>query len=345
MANGIATLEDVARLAGVSKSTVSRILGARPGQKVPFSPKTQEKVKSAADMLGYRPSKLARGLTQSRTWIVGLVIPSINDSFFPSVTGIVETRLANNGYTVILANTSADSEIERAKIEDLLSWRVDGLVVAPSQETGDAGLFWELWQKKVPFVLIDRTFPQTPFYSVTTDDYAGGVMVTEHLLEIGRKRIAVATGTYIVSTTRLRYTGYTDTLIRHGMIPDKELALEIESSEQGGREAIRQILKMNPRPDALFCLSDPVAVGAMAECLDQGIRIPEDLALVGYADLDYSSLLRVPLTTVRQPRDQMGQVAADMLMEQMEGNTPKIMQRKLPVELVVRESTIGKKNG
>lgn len=342
MANSIATLDDVAKLAGVSKSTVSRILGAGVGQKVPFSPKTQEKVKNAADMLGYRPSKLARGLTQSRTGIIGLVIPSIQDSFFPSLTSIIETRLAECGYNVILANTNADSAIERAKIEDLLSWRVDGLVIAASQESGDAGLFWGLWEKKVPFVLIDRVFDQTPFYSVTTDDYQGAVTAIEHLLSVGCKRIAAAGGSRVVSTNRIRHSGYVDTLIRKGLFPDQRLTVEVPATEEGGCEALRQLLEIDPQIDALFCLSDPVAVGAMIQCLKQGIRIPEDIALVGYADLDHSGVLRVPLTTVQQPRELMGQCAAEMLIEQMAGKTPEVAQVKLPVKLIVRESTVRK---
>ncbi|HOP81042.1 MAG TPA: LacI family DNA-binding transcriptional regulator, partial [Armatimonadota bacterium] len=319
-----------------------RILGARQGQRIPFSPKTQEKVRSAAGMLGYRPSKLARGLTQSKTGIVGLVIPSVKDSFFPSLTIVIETQLAEKGYNVILANTNADSKIEQAKIDDLLSWRVDGLVVAPSQETGDAGLYWSLWQQKVPFVLIDRTFDQTPFYSVTTDDYTGGTLATQHLLSLGRTRIACAGGTLTVSTNRNRYTAYVDSLIHHGLVPDPRLWFQVVSTEESGKMVIHQLMEMDPRPDALFCLSDPVAIGALEECLRLGIRIPQDLALVGYADLPYSNLLKIPLTSVHQPRELLGHTAAQMLIDQMEDHTPETVQLKLPVELMIRESTVPK---
>lgn len=340
MANGVPKLEDVAKLAGVSKSTASRILAVSSGDNIPFAIETQEKVRSAADMLGYRPSKLARGLTKTKTGIVGLVIPSVKDSFFPSVTSVIETKLAESGYSVILCNTSADSVVEREKIEDLLAWRVDGLIVAPSQESGDAGLFWDLWRRKVPFVLIDRSFSQTPFYSVTSDDFVGATMAVEHLLSIGRTRIACAGGSHNVSTTRLRYAGYTETLIRNGILPDPSLFINVVATEEGGAMAVRKIMQMNPRPDALFCLGDPVAIGAMDECIKQGIRIPEDLALVGYADLDYSRLLRVPLTTVHQPRKLLGRTAAELLVTQMDGGIPEIAQPKLPVELMVRESTV-----
>jgi LacI family transcriptional regulator len=125
-------------------------------------------------------------------------------------------------------------------------------------------------------------------------------------------------------------------------VPDPKLTMEVQPGEEGGYEVVHRLMEMNPKPDALFCFSDHIAIGAMEECLKQGIRIPEDLAIVGYADLDHSNMLKIPLTTVHQPRDLMGQTAADMLSMQMEGQTPEVAQVKLPVELVIRESTVGK---
>jgi LacI family transcriptional regulator len=337
--NGIARLEDVANLANVCKSTASRILAAKPGAKLPYAVKTQDRVRHAAQRLGYKPSKLARGLTQTKTGIVGLVVPSVKDAFFPSVTTTIESVLAERGYNVILANTHGDSSTERNKIEDLLSWRVDGFIIAPSQETGDAGLFWDLWRNKVPFVLIDRLFPQTPFCSVTTDDHAGATMAVEHLLSIGRKRIARAGGPLEVSTNRFRQSGYADTLIRHGILPDPSYAIEVPPTEDGGRELFGRLVELKPRPDALFCFSDPVAAGFMEVCIAHGVRVPQDIAIVGYADLDFSNLLTIPLTTIRQPRDLLAESAAEMLLIQMDGGDCG-RSRSLPVELVVRESTV-----
>ena len=154
------------------------------------------------------------------------------------MTSAIETHLADAGYSVILANTNADSKTERARVEDLLSWQVDGLIIAPAQETGDAGLFWELWQRKIPFVLIDRTFPETPFYSVSTEDEVGAALVVEHLIAAGRRRIARVGGPLAVSTNRLRHAGYTAALIRHGILPQAEYALEAPPSEEGGYQAL-----------------------------------------------------------------------------------------------------------
>jgi len=333
-----ATLADVARLAGVSKSTASRILSAAKGKTIPYSPATQKGVRDAANLLGYRPSKLARGLTGSRTGMIGLVIPTLEDSFFTAATTIIEGELAKKGFNVILSNTGGDSGLERAKVEDLLGWPVDGLVIVPVQQTGDAGLFWELWQRNVPFILIDRTFADTPFYSVTTDDHAGAVMAVEHLLSLGRKRIACVSARLAVSTNRARFSGYKDALIRNEVLPDAELAAEVSPTRAGGRGAMAYFMEAGDLPDAVFCFSDLMAIGVMEVCLEHGIRIPEDLALIGYADLDYSGLLRVPLTSVRQPRDLIGLTAAEMLLARLDGKAPQTSEVKLPVELIIRES-------
>lgn len=339
MGNGMATLEDVANLAGVCKSTASRILAVNKGTKLPFSSKTQGKVRGAAERLGYRPSKLARSLTQAKTGIVGLVVPSVEDSFFPGVTTIIESLLAERGYSVFLCHTNNDLDIERTKIEDMMSWRVDGFIIAPSQASGDASHLWKLWQSKVPFVLIDRAFLETPFCSVTTDDYAGASMAVEHLLSIGRKRIVRAGGPLVVSTNRLRHTGYTETLIRHGVLPNPSYALEVPPTEEGGQMAFSAMAKMDPRPDAVFCFSDPVAVGVIEACITHDVAVPGDLAVVGYADLHYSNILKVGLTTVRQPRKLLARRAAELLIAQMEGAGCETSE-PLAVELIVRDSTV-----
>lgn len=337
-----ATLADVARLAGVSKSTASRILAAAKGRKIPYSPATQESVRNAAGLLSYRPSKLARGLTGARTGIIGLVIPTLEDSFFTTATSIIEAQLAEEGYNVILSNTSGDPDMERAKVEDLLAWPVDGLVIAPVQESGDAGLFWELWSNDVPFVLIDRVFPETPFMSVTTDDQAGAAAAVEHLIALGRGRIACVSGRLVVSTNRARQEGYRETLISNGVLPDPRLSIEVGPTEAGGRAAMEYFAGLDALPDAIFCFSDLMAIGVMGVCLERGIRIPDDLALVGYADLDYSGLLRVPLTSIRQPRNAIGLAAAEMLLVRMGGGKVEKCELRLPVELVIRESTCGR---
>jgi LacI family transcriptional regulator len=341
MSNATPTLEDVAKLAGVSKSTASRILSVVKDAKIPYSSETKSKVREAAIKLDYRPSKMARGLTMSRTGIIGLVVPTFTDAFFPKVISAIEAPLVKAGYSVILADSNADSEVEQARIHDLLTWRVDGLIIAPSQSNGQAGMFWELWRREIPFVTIDRIFPETPFCSVTTDDATGIAMAIDHLLAIGRSRIAWAGGSSLtVSTTRARQDGYSANLIRNGILPTPEYALSLPASELGGHQAVARIVALNPRPDAVICFSDNVALGLLEACAYHGVRVPQDLAVVGYADLPFSGMLKVPLTTIRQPHALLGQRAVELLLKCMEnkGHSEQIV---LPVELIVRESTVG----
>jgi DNA-binding LacI/PurR family transcriptional regulator len=344
MANSAPTLEDVANLAGVSKSTASRILATRidPAKKIPFAAETQSRVLAAVAKLGYKPSKLARGLTMAKTGIIGLVIPSLTDSFFPYVTSAIETRLTEAGYSVILVNTNSSSKVEQSRVEDLLSWQVDGLIIAPAQETAEAGLFWDLWRREIPFVLIDRTFPDTPFFSVTTDDTVGATLAVEHLIANGRRRIArVSASQMSVSTNQQRQAGYVAALMRFGIVPQESYMIETTLDGQDGGRIVDQILSLDPRPDAVFCFSDFSAFDIIEACDERGIRVPEDLAVVGYTDLPQSRLLKVSLTTVRQPRSLLGRSAAEMLLARME-QKEQPPQLNLPVELVVRQSTAGK---
>ncbi len=335
----IATLHDVAKLAAVSPSTVSRILKVKEGEPIPFSSETQTRVRHAATRLGYRPSKLARGLVGSRTGIVGLVVPSLEDSFFPGITAALQATLNASGYNLLLVDAKHDSSIESRSIDDFLAWRVDGLVIAPSQSTVDAALFWELWRLRVPFVLIDRTFADTPFFSVTTDDRTGAMQATEHLIGLGRTRIACVGSALPVSTARVRHAGYAEALLRGGLAVDPRYDLQAEPTISAGAVLLERLLALRPMPDALFCFSDMVAIGVVEACLERGVRIPDDLAVIGYADLEMSRFSKIRLTTVRQPRNAIGETAARMLLRRIAREEVEPAQAVLPVELIVREST------
>jgi LacI family transcriptional regulator len=339
MSSAVPTLGDVAKLAGVSKSTASRILAAVEDGDIPYSIRTKKKVREAAYRLDYRPSKVARGLTMAKTGIIGLIVPSLTDAYFPEVISAIEAALSRTGHSVILADSNADSNIETTRIHDLLSWRVDGLIIAPSQSNSEAGLFWELWRREIPFVTIDRSFPETPFCSVTTDDEKGVGMAVDHLAALGRTRIAWAGGGCpTISTTRLRKAGYSAGLIHNGILPVAEYALSLSITEFGVREALEHLFTLKNRPDAVICFSDNVALGLLEACLHHGVRVPEDMAIIGYADLPFAGMLKVSLTTVRQPKSQLGQRAVELLLTCMEKKKHS-EQIVLPVELVVREST------
>jgi DNA-binding LacI/PurR family transcriptional regulator len=228
--------------------------------------------------------------------------------------------------------------VEKEKINEMLSWRVDGLIIAPAQRNMDAGPFWDLWRQQVPFILLDRTFPDTPFASVTTDDESGAKAAVEFLIQRGMTRIACMGGPMILSTNRLRRSGYQEALMRHGIMPRGDYVFEVDTGRESCRGAMERLLALDPRPQAVFFFSDELASEAMRICLDHNLRVPADLALVGYADYSYSSLLRVPLTTVRQPCDVIGRALAEALLARLADETTPSKQYVIPVELIVRES-------
>ncbi len=203
-------------------------------------------------------------------------------------------------------------------------------------------MFWDLWRREIPFVLIDRMYPDTPFYSVTTDDTYGATLAVEHLIAGGCRRIARISGSPMsVSTNQQRQAGYLSALLRHGIVPQKSYMIDVAPNEDESPQLLNRIQSLNPRPDGVFCFSDFIAFDIIASCEQCAIRVPEDLAVVGYTDLPQSSLLKISLTTIRQPRTLLGRSAAEMLLARMDKNeTP--VQINLPVELVVRQSTMGK---
>lgn len=332
------TLIDVAKLADVSPSTASRVLRAGDGEKIPFSEETIKRVKEAAELLGYMPSRLARSLVSPKTGVIGMVVPGIGDSFAQDMIEGAQRELISKKYTLLLGNSMSSPDVEKTNIAELQSWRVDGLIILPTQESNDSSVFWDLWNRGYPFVLVDRTFINTPFYTVTSDDYSGAQMAIQYLISKGHKRIAFAARSTLVWTNRFRRKAYITTLLEHGIKPDPSLLVEIAPVIDGGREAIRRLFSLPNPPDALFCCADVVAAGAMDECVRLGIRVPNDLAIVGYSDLDYSGLLRVPLTTVHQPSRIMGEMAVKVLMDLLDGRKPDNVNTMVPVHLVVRES-------
>ena len=310
MANATVTLEDVANLAGVSKSTASRILAASQAKRWSFASQTRQRVSDAAAKLGYRPSKLARGLSLSKTGIIGLVIPSLTDSFFPVVASAIETALAEKGYSVILANTNGQAQPERAKVEDLLSWRVDGLIVAAGPGDGRRGPVLgalaaqnpvrpdrpgisanALWQRDDCRRRGCRPGGGAPLGPGAPD---GSPWPADPSIYPLAGSVATATGPPCCGTASC---------------PIRSMPWKCLRRKRADA-ALASLLAGTPRPDAVFCVSDAVAIGILEACSAQGVRVPQDLAVVGFADLPHSGLLKVGLTTVRQPCQQLGQRAA-----------------------------------
>lgn len=330
-------MKDIAQDLGVSAVTVSKVLRDHPD----ISEETRQRVLKRVAELDYQPNVLARSLVTGRSYLVGLVVPGLLHSFFAEVAKGLSTVISPKGYSLLVSSSEENSELERQEIRQLLARRLDALVIASSGT--DIALFQSMDLQSVPYVLIDREFPELNANFVGIDDTKAGRIAAEHLLDIGCRRVAHISGRENSPGIR-RFDGYKQALHNAG-IPYREeyvvsgVRVDTQSTEHGA-EAMRILLQRNPRPDGVFCHNDPLAIGAMNAILDAGLRIPEDIALIGIGNLYYDNSLRVSLSSIDQHSEQIGQQAAEIILNLMEKKTkPAPRTIILDPVLVVRAST------
>lgn len=328
-------MKDIARDLNVSVVTVSKVLRNHSD----IGPATRERVLQRVKELGYQPNWVARSLVTRRTYIIGLVVPDLMHSFFAEVAKGVGRKIRPRGYNVVISNSEEDAQLEAQEVNLLLARQIDGLILASAQKAGQSDLFQRIEEHKVPVVLIDRRISGLDLSYVGVDDEQVGLLATEHLIERGCRRIAHIRGPQI-STGLGRLAGYRQALSRHGLRAASRYVLAGDSGDSTGYEAMRRLLALDPPPDGVFCYNDPVAAGAMKAALEAGLRVPEDLAVVGAGNVHYSDLLRVPLSTVDQSSSQIGEHAAELLLDLVESKRPRRPRTiLLAPKLVVRDST------
>ncbi|RLE27836.1 LacI family transcriptional regulator [Candidatus Acetothermia bacterium] len=327
------TIKDVARAAGVSPSTVSRALNDSPL----IREETKARIRRIAEELGYERNELARGLVMGASGAIGLVIPDITNPFFAEVTrGVGEVAHAR-GYGVILCNTEEDPERERSYIRLLRRKRVDGLIL--TTVTAEDPYLKALARSKTPFVLVSRASQVVPAPYVGADDRLGGRLAVEHLVGLGHRRIAFIGGPPDVQSCVDRLAAFEAVLAEAG-IPIREDWLLFSDFTQGsGYQAGKKLLSSEDRPTAVFAANDVVALGVLQAADELGLRVPEDLSVVGYDDISYAALPRIQLTTVAQPSFEMGTIAAEWLLTVREGKPQRRLYRLLTPRLVVRQTT------
>ena len=304
-----------------------------------ISEQTRMRVMKRARELDYRPNWIARSLVTRRTYVIGLVIPDLMHSFFAEVAKGVARKFEPLNYQIIIANSDENADIEERQVELLLARSVDGLIIASSQPNSRRSLFGTLANRKVPYVLVDRSPSGLDANFVGVKDEEIGAMATGHLIEQGCRRIAHIRGPLIpTGTGRLR--GYTRTLAKHGLKAAAEHVVSGQHNDGSGYDAMRELLQLNPPPDGVFCYNDPVAAGAIKAVLEAGLKVPDDIAIVGAGNVHYSDLLRVPLSTIDQSSSAIGETAAEMLVSCIESKTPLPPKRILIApQLIVRESS------
>src|SRR5579862_3657643 len=329
------TIKDVARSAGVSAMTVSRVINR--SERV--SPDTRRRVEAAIAELGFVPSRLARGLSRQRTGAIAVIVPDVANPFFTLIVRGVEDVARRSGYRVILCDTRADLAIERDVIEEMMAHRVEGIVIAAVSDRS-RGHLRRLEEFGVPFVLIDRVVPGMDCDVVLGDSVGGARILVEHLIGLGHRRIGFIVESDDVSTARDRRRGYEVALAAAGIPLDPALVVRARVDPAGGREGMARLLAFEPRPTAVFTVNNLVALGAIEAVRAEGLEVPDDIALVCFDDIEYASRLYPFLTVMMQPAETFGTLGARLLLERIGDSADPARRRTvvLPAEFVVRRS-------
>lgn len=326
------TIRDVAKLAKVSHQTVSRVIN----QSADVTPETRDKVEAAIARLAYRPSAIARSMANGRTHTLACLAPNLTDFTFASIIEGAEAEARKQGY--FLLSSSAHNEAAfKALVEQLVSHqRADGLlIINPYSDNRHT-----LLPKNFPTVFVGARPRDEQVDSVALDDEGAAQAATQHLLQMGHRRIAVITGPLAEDCTQDRIAGYQAALGEAHLTPDPEMLLEGDWSASSGYEALKKLAETNRLPTAVFAQNDRMAMGAMRAARDLGLAVPEQLAVIGIDDMPLASYFDPPLTTMRQDMFGIGREAARLLVRALEQPATTCQHMRLPAELIVRRSTI-----
>jgi LacI family transcriptional regulator len=327
-------MKDVAELAGVSASTVSHVLNGT--RKV--SEDTRERVRLAIEELGYEPNLLAKSLKVSRTFTIGLLISDIQNPFFTSVIRGAEDVALSRGYHLFLCNTDEDPSREDEYVRELSKKRVDGLIVASSASRRNHTL--QLRLEDVPFVFMDREVEGIEADTVSVDNRLGMRLIAEHLTQLGHERVGLVSGPLEKSSGHERYHGLRDALADLGLPLHDSLVRFGDFRVSGGREAAEELLRLPEPPTALVVSNNQMTLGALLAVRELGLRVPDEVSVVSFDDMEWAPLANPPLTALAQPTYEMGATAARMLLDKIEkkatGSPSKLFMEP---ELMVRGST------
>ncbi|MGC5324323.1 LacI family DNA-binding transcriptional regulator [Brevibacillus sp. SYSU BS000544] len=328
----MATIRDVAKLAGVSVATVSRVLNKNGYVNI----ETEQKVTNAIKQLQYEPNAVARGLAGKQTGTIALILPDISNPFFPEVARGVEDVAHSHGYTVILCNSDDQGSKERSYIEVLKKKYIDGIIFASS--TLEDEDITQMRKSNIPLVLLDRAPNKESCSVVRVKNYEGAQLAVQHLLEIGCNRIAHIYGPQDMITARQRLSGYEDAVKSFDWF-SPSLMVEGNFRIDGGQQAIETLINRHPDIDGLFAGNDLMAVGAVKALTRLGKKVPEDIAVIGFDGIGLTEIVEPELTTIAQPIYEMGRLAATTLIQKITGERIDNQIRELDVKLIVRDST------
>lgn len=327
------THKDVAERAGVSVATVSYVLNNGPR---PVAPETRVRVEEAIAELGYYPNELARSLRLQQSSTIGLILPNVMNPVFGEIAHELENICTQEGFLVLLCNSDRQHEREERFIQMLRAKQVDGVVITPHSEP--VALIQPLLQARIPVIVLEHDLPN--IHCITIDELQGGRIATQHLIELGHRRIALLRRKPTSALSTQRINGYQQALAAANLPYDPTLVIECEAGQAAGAHAMHQVLRRAEPPTAVFTHNDVLAMGALHTIRSAGLRVPEDISVVGYDDITSAAYFSPPLTTVRSPKAEMGVLAGRTILQLVRQKEPLPPQMiTLPVELVIRAST------
>jgi len=326
------TLKMVAERAGVSVNTASRAINHKPD----INQETKKRILKVAQELGYIRNDTAVALRTKKTGTLGVVIADNRNPFYAEVLNGMETAAREKNYHIILANTQRDYKKEEEAINLLLTKRVDGLLITPVQDRDDD--IKNLIEANIPFVIVGRDFKNIEVDAVYNDEVKGGFLATKYLIKKGHKRIALINGFLHKSPARGRLEGYKKALKEYGIPFDDSLVSVGDIDVKDGYERTKQLLEKGLNFTAIFAYNDMMAFGAMRAIKEKGLRIPEDIGLVGYDDIPFSSLISPSLTTIRLKKQELGVESLKLLLSRINVSRKKTKKIMLDVELKIRET-------
>lgn len=331
------TIKDIANVLKITPSAVSRALHNHPR----ISDKTKEAVKKVAKELEYQPNQLASALRSGKSKLVGVIVPRTNSYFFSSVVENMEEELNKKGYNVIFTQSNESYDKECRNIETLLQTQVDGIIASLTNETVDFSHYEKIKAKEIPLILYDRGDNDIGVDYIGIDDYKSSHIVVDHMVAQGCKRIAHIAGYRHTRIYNNRIKGYIDALEKHNLPLEKELILEGDLTVEGGRQKMKELLKLPKRPDGVYAAGDYAALGALQVLLENNVKVPEEIALVGFSNEPFTSLVTPAISTIYQHNEEIGKLVAKQFLKREKDKTwkPKLNKIILDAELIVRASS------
>lgn len=332
------TIHDIAKELNLAASTVSRALNDNPL----ISLKTRNKIKKMAEEMGYRPNAMAANFRTKRTNTIGVIVPLINRHFFSSVISGIEDVAYQQGFAVTISQSNDNFEKEDKIAHTFFANRVDGLILSIAMETKTYDHLKLFTDRNIPLVFFDRVVDEINAHKIVVDDFGAAYLATKHLIDQGRKHIAVIGGPLNLTIYKNRQQGYCKALKDAGLEFDNSGVINNSLTREDGIKAIKKLLEATTKPDAIFCANDTTALSAIIYLQKKGYKVPEDIAIVGFSNEPFSEVVTPSISTIKQPGFEIGQKAAELIINQItkKEKTPKFETITMKTELIVRNSSV-----